>query len=598
MRNQWIYKYSVQLKMTIAFLTLCILSVTVMALFSHNYYSRAVQKDFTMISKEATTRLNYHMEFYFKQMAKSLSTLITDAEIQKFLVDNRPYSPSEKQGIEKKLQSYFSLNYSEIQVMFLVSKDNQVISLYDYANGAEQIIKEQPWYSLPNQDTLQVVQTHLLKQSSSSGFPVISLIVPIIGIDGMTNIGKLVVELQLSEIDRTFNKSTLGTSGEFFIVSSDDVIVYHPNQDWLGLPREQTSLASIDLNQNEEVTIQNWQDKKMLVSSSQSSITNWKIFSFVPFEEMAGGLNAARNSTVYALMVILMLIILLVPKLSHHFVEPIVQLGKLMQKVSKGDFQTKALAAPGRDEVQQLNRNFNKMVTQLDDLVTTVKDLSLKEAHIRLQQKDAFIQALQNQINPHLLYNTLDIMKSIAYLEEAPLLEKMALNLGEIYRYTANIQGVEVTLKDELNHLTKYLEITHIRFPDSFESKLYVNEKFLDCKIVKLSLQPIVENAVKYAIERQGGDGGIFVSAYDVEEDLMIEIADNGPGIPEERLLRLQETLSRITANVQNEYVKEQSLGLSNVHARLVLHYGERYGLRIHSFAGKGTVVSVLIPRR
>ena len=124
-----------------------------------------------------------------------------------------------------------------------------------------------------------------------------------------------------------------------------------------------------------------------------------------------------------------------------------------MQKVSRGNLSVRAEIVSGHDDFQQLNRSFNQMVEQLDDLIRTVSELRLQEAHIRLRQKDAVIEALQNQINPHMLYNSLEIIKSMAYLENTDAIIRMSTNLGDVYRYTAKITEKEVPLKEELDHV-------------------------------------------------------------------------------------------------------------------------------------------------
>jgi two-component system sensor histidine kinase YesM len=153
-----------------------------------------------------------------------------------------------------------------------------------------------------------------------------------------------------------------------------------------------------------------------------------------------------------------------------------------------------------------------------------------------------------------------------------------------------------VTLEEELSSLTKYLEIIHIRYPKKFESSVRVNEKFLGCPIIKLSIQPIVENAVKYAVEPRGGEAAIIVSAYKDQQDLIIEIADNGPGISDDKVTSLEEQFNNRSSN--EETLMSGTIGLANVHARLSLKYGQHYGVSVHTFSGRGSVISIRIPYR
>jgi two-component system sensor histidine kinase YesM len=267
-----------------------------------------------------------------------------------------------------------------------------------------------------------------------------------------------------------------------------------------------------------------------------------------------------------------------------------------MEKLQTGDLTVRAPVTPGNDEIQLLSLSFNRMAGRLSELVNTVYKMELKEAQTQLLQKETTIQALQNQINPHLLYNTLDIIKSIAYLEGVPKIEKMAENLASLYRFTARLDQSEISFAEELDQLKRYLEIIHIRYTRHFESNVYVDDKYKHARIIKLSIQPIVENAVKYAVEPRNGKAAVMVSAYPEGNDLIIEIADNGSGIDPMILQNLKERLMMITKQPNHRVKASESLGLTNVHSRLVLYYGQEYGVDIHSFPNQGTVISVRIP--
>lgn len=260
------------------------------------------------------------------------------------------------------------------------------------------------------------------------------------------------------------------------------------------------------------------------------------------------------------------------------------------------NLDVRAVYVSGHDEFQYLNRSFNMMIERIQELLETVSTLKYKEVSLQLREKEAMIKALQSQIDPHFLYNSLDIIKSMAYLEDMPEIVKMARSLADFYRYTAKDTDSMVKLEDELAQLKYYLSIIHVRFPGTFRSQFSVNDKFMDCLIPKLIIQPLVENAVKFAIEPKEGKGSIIVNAFDDRNDLVIEVADNGPGIRPDRLAEINGMLAQLTENAQHGYGRQQSLGIANVHARIVLQYGNQYGVSMDSFEGRGTVVSIRLP--
>jgi two-component system sensor histidine kinase YesM len=555
-------------KMIAGFLSVSLFSVLLMAVFTQMYYTNATKADFFAITVSASSRLNHQMDFYFRQLIQSTSTLIAgplasslDAGraadpdlIQRWLRNDKDYTRARLARIEDTLRRYVALNYSEIVNMFVVSADRNVVSMYGSFLDTDANYRNEPWYYLSLERQVRILPTHVTRYPQFAGVPVVSIVIPIYSTEDAGLIGRLVIDIKLKQIEEILGKFTLGQSGFFFIVADNGTIVYRPNADEWGVPRQLTDLRSLDLSS--PTSLQKWGDKDVLLASSHSDFTDWNVAALVPYEEMASGLTIARNSTLAVVLILSLLVMLLVPLLSHRFVQPILR------------------------------------------LTNTVSDLKIREVQLELRQKEAVIQALQNQINPHLLYNTLDIIKSMAYLEKVPKIETIARNLADVYRYTAKTPELEVTLDEELEHLRNYLQIIHIRFPKHFQSHLVVNPKYAACPIVRLTLQPLVENAVKYAIEPRGGKGAIFVSAYHAESTLIVEIADNGPGIAEDRLKELKARLAHITQNRSDPFVQQDSLGIANVHARLVLRYGEAYGLSIASFIGRGTILSIRLPLR
>lgn len=581
---------SIKQRMIALFVGLSILSVCLTAGFSHYFYSKAVKEEFVMIAEEATGRLNHHLEFYFRQMKKSTNTLLNTDLVQKWLSEGYTPNVEDIAGIEKEMNTYVSFNFREINNMFLVSNDSRILPLNKSYIPQDRRMMD-TW--LNDIQEVTVSPTHRL---SENGPLVMDMIIPIHSTQTTRIIGKLVLQFSLTEIDAAFDKSRLGKSGYFFLLSKEDIVVNHPDKVWVGMNLSDTPLKGLDLKMDTGTNSQTWNGEPYLVSVNESGYTGWNIVSVVPYAEMAKGLNSAVLSTMIALMILAVCIFLIIPILVSQFVGPLKHIKTRMERVAKGNLEVRAEQVSGIYEYQVLTHSFNYMVEQLNDLMQELAEYKVKEVELQLRQSVATVRALQNQINPHLLYNTLDIIKSIAYLEEVPLIERIAHNLADVYRYASKASDQEVALREELGILIKYLDIVHIRYPRKFESSVRVSEKFMDCPIIKLTIQPIVENAVKYAVEAKGGHAAIIVNAYDERSDLIIEIADNGPGIPEERLGELEDQF-RGSSPGENTF-RGESIGLANVHARIRLKYGDRYGISIHSFTGRGSVVSIRIPLR
>lgn len=600
-----LFRLTIRKKIIASFISIALIAVLSMHYLSHFYYSRATQQDFYNIAETTTESFNHQMEIYFQQIAKSTyamnasvlrhSSVVLEQEnstlIQDWLRDGTRTSKEDVATIKDILNKYISFNYSEIDDIYLMSKDRRVLQ----ASGAmsNELMSQQSWYLLPFSTKLEVMPTFL---EESLTIPFISAVIPIYDVTNTKMSGRLVLKMRLTEIRNMIGNLRIGESGYIFIVSSDGNIVYHPNTDLLATPIKESELSWLSLD--ELNSLQERRGEQYLVSYSISGLTGWKTIALVPLREMATGLQIAQFSAIVVVTLLILLILIAVPIAANRITRPIIDLKKAMERLQTGDLSVRSPVKNGKDEIQLLSRTFNRMVERLNELVNIVYNMELKEVQMQLLQKEATIQALQNQINPHLLYNTLDIIRSIAFLEGVPKIERMAENLASLYRFTATLEHSEISLIEELEQLKKYLEIIHIRYTKNFESKIYVDEKYLKASIIKLSLQPIVENAVKYAVEPRNGKAVVIISAFPQGNDLIIEIADNGSGIESSRLKILTDKLASIT-NQPNSLIKTyDTLGLTNVHNRLVLSYGNTYGIEIHSFPGQGTIVSVKIPFR
>jgi len=601
--KQLLYRLSLRQKIILSFISIAMVAVLLMNYVSHFYYSRATQEDFYNIAATTTESLNHQLEIYFQQIAKSTyamnagvlrysSVLLQRGDsslIQDWLRDGSSMGPEKQAMIRDILNKYIAFNYPEIENIYLMSKDRRIVQSSGTTTKAE--LERQPWFQQPLNNNLEVFPT---MYTEGSNIPIIAASIPIFDVNDTTLSGRLVLQMRLTEIKNMIGNMRIGKTGYIFMVSEEGKIVYHPNSKLLSSPISDTELSWLALD--EPKSQQKWNGEQYLVSYSISNLTGWKTVALVPLKEMATGLKIAQLSAIVVMALLIIFIMIAVPIATNRITYPMVQLKKAMEKIQTGDLTARAPVSPGRDEIQLLSLSFNRMAARLNELVNTVYNMELKEVQMQLLQREATIQALQNQINPHLLYNTLDIIKSIAFLEGVPKVEKMAENLASLYRFTAKLEQKEISLEEELEQLKKYLEIIHVRFTKHFESKVYVDEKYLRTPIIKLTLQPIVENAVKYAVEPNNGKAAVLINAYPEGEDLIIEIADNGSGMDEGTLHRLQERLASITNETEQRMKSYDSLGLTNVHHRLVLFYGTGYGIDIHSFPSKGTIVSIRIP--
>jgi two-component system sensor histidine kinase YesM len=228
-------------------------------------------------------------------------------------------------------------------------------------------------------------------------------------------------------------------------------------------------------------------------------------------------------------------------------------------------------------------------------MVSRIKDLIVSEYEADVKRKDAELKALEAQINPHFLYNTLETMNSIAYLKGVPEIATITRSLSQLFRYSIDSTKKQVTIADEIFYTTNYINIQKIRYGDTFKVIYRIDAALMEYKVIKLIFQPLIENALIHGLESLKSGGVIVVGAKLVsDQTLVIEVVDNGVGIMPEKLAAIHKSLSGSSDDVS--YKITRSIGLANVHFRVRHFYGKKYGLTIANNSEGGVKVTLTIP--
>lgn len=231
----------------------------------------------------------------------------------------------------------------------------------------------------------------------------------------------------------------------------------------------------------------------------------------------------------------------------------------------------------------------------LDALLANMQQLITRESNAQLMKKQAELDALQSQINPHFLYNTLDCIRGQAIRYGLSDIEVMTRALSKLFRYSISNHSTMVTLEEELANVDSYLLIQQMRFNNKFIKKTSIDDDALPCKIPKLIIQPIIENAIHHGLETKLGQGTLTIRAYITEQRLIVNISDDGSGISQSQLEKINACLESNTP-IENEEAHKQSVGLINVNSRIKLSFGNYYGLNVYSTKDIGTDVQINLP--
>lgn len=294
-----------------------------------------------------------------------------------------------------------------------------------------------------------------------------------------------------------------------------------------------------------------------------------------------------RNLTINLLAIVLLMIcvsMIITGFISSGLTRPLELLMNTIQKIGNGNVQLRAKIVK-EDEIGELAQQFNEMLDQMEELKQ--KEYQTKQLLNRAEYK-----ALQAQVNPHFLYNTLDTMASIAEIRNCPEVSHMSQSLALIFRYSLNMKDPFSTVENEIVHLKNYIYVMDMRMHDNIQYTFDVDEMTLKSKLPRLSLQPIVENAINHGLRNKRGKKKIGIQIKREQMDLVICIEDNGIGLDTSAI---NESLRK---NELDFVEKGNSIGLHNINARLKMLYGNQYGMHLESMLGEGTKVFMILPDR
>lgn len=284
----------------------------------------------------------------------------------------------------------------------------------------------------------------------------------------------------------------------------------------------------------------------------------------------------------FLLLLFFFLLVFFSYQISYSITSPLKKLQSACRGIQKNGRCTEDITDTGSDELASFTASFNTMARKINQLIHEEYEKDLLYNQLELQM-------LHMQINPHFLYNTLESIHAAAYLKGEEDLSRMAVLLGKTLRYGISAPADRVCVKDEVENLMNYIHLQKLRYKERISFFINIDESILECHMLKVILQPIVENAIYHGIDELKEGGAIQILGYRKEDVLMFQVVDNGRGLPEEKLRDLNEYV-----NGRNR--KFESIGLKNVNRRIQLCYGASYGLKIVSAPGRGTMVTIRIP--
>jgi two-component system sensor histidine kinase YesM len=560
-----------------------LIAVVCMSFIGTALYARFTQRTEDM-AVEATEQLlnqaNANLETYLRNMMRISDTMYYS------VIKDKDISTDSMDG---EMQLLYEANKDYLVNISCFSEGGVLIGAAPVNNLKKELdVREQSWFTQAKEkmENLHFSIPHvqnLFDDTTYRYYWVVSLSRMVEFTSRGANIrGVLLVDMNFSGIEKLFQRSnSIGESGFMYLMDSEGKLIYHPKQKLIeaGLEQENNLVAK---GYEDGSHKENFGGEKRVVTVKTVAYTGWKIVNVTPNSAFAIDRYQTRFFVILIVAITIVVMMVANQSVSALIARPIQKLDASVKGLENGNLDVVVYDGGGSNEIEHLGKTLNSVVVQLRKLMEKVV---VEQEEKRRSELDA----LQSQINPHFLYNTLD---SIVWMIEGERYQEavcMVTDLASLFRISLSKGKSIISIQDELLHAKNYMNIQKIRYKDKFSITYEIEEEIYPYSTVKLIVQPLLENAIYYGMECMSGDGEIIVRGYKKEEDIYIEVADNGMGMPKEVVEGLLTDTDRVRR-------KGSGVGLINVHKRICLRYGEVYGLTIESVPDEGTTVRIHLP--
>lgn len=541
------------------------------------YVYRIYDKQIYEKASEVLGMSSISIENALRELDQLSFTVVSDEQIQECLrqLQNDP-QPYERQVLHNKIINRlvaFAGAEKYVYSMMLMDTSGGVMTAGN-REGVSQDLQDQlkplaaeasgsiVWYPQGNRNSLLAVRQ--IKSYTGSTFT-------------LDDLGTLVIRIR---IDLIIADSTSDTDQLIAVDATTGQAIY-PEAPIL-LPEE----LKEETERPELYRTAKYQEGTYFITKTKSSYIDWIYINATPFNEMFKHITFVKKLVVIIFALILLIGLLLGYRLARSIVRPISKLTKKMKQIEKGDLDNLeeqslgVVSQTAQDEVSQLNRTFKMMIRRIRELIDEnyAKQLIIRETELK---------ALQAQINPHFLYNTLESINWLAKMNKQAKISEMVEALGYLFRSSIGLKDPLITLEKEITIVRNYVIIQKTRFDERLDFRMDVPENLHDALIPKLTLQPLIENAIRYALEPNIEPCTISITVSEEDQGLDIKVSDNGPGMSAEFIKDLQ--MGRVKT-------RGEGIGLANIAERIQIVFGPEWGTVIESEPGQGTTIHVRIP--
>ncbi|GIM28824.1 histidine kinase [Clostridium polyendosporum] len=578
-------------KMVLIYCFLILIPFTILLLCFYLRSVKQIENNFTSFMKENNAQLNERINMVISDIDRVSSLSIIDREVQDIL--GKDYKPNTKEYVNdvntmnRLISSSSTLNSFYYEVIF-IGENGQYYSNLPSTPPNKGLIEK--WIPIVKRLNGQKMITDIYK--GNNGTEYISINRMLLNSINFKENGFAFVNIRLEDFQR-FLRSNIEKQNFFsntIVLGDKNVIYYSKEHELIKNECSDDVIKRVNNNwreiENNKYKLTLGSEQYLLVGTT-NEVTGWKIIQYIPMSYISAQSKESAYFYILTMLPILGLFIFIGYFISARIINPVYKLKKAMKNVEEGEFTTVLEDNLKQDEMGELIHSYNQMVRRLKE--------SIYQNYIaKMNQKKVEFKMLEAQINPHFLYNTLNLISSMAELEGIDDISIISNSLSEMFRYNIKAGSI-VKIGDELNQIKNYIAIQKMRFLGKFDFQYMISKDIEEYFMLKFLLQPLVENAVFHGLENKDGQGSLSIEFKEENNILIINIEDNGIGINEDILKRLNEKLNLPRENIIIED-KSEHIGIENVHFRIKDYYGENYGVKVFSKINKGTKIQLIIP--
>lgn len=568
----------------VSFVVFILLPIVIVSWFSVRSFNNVLFENVTTRAMQTLEQVSYTVDKETSRIINTIATIANDDKLFATATSIHTQSEQNQQAsheasidLDHQLSNYFHYTSEVIAALFFY-RDGGTYAYKQSLSLNEDELRQASWYrqtlNMVNKVQIFGAEDNLLP--GTSGHMEITASISPKFPDSFNRVENVYFIFRGSVLQQLL-RTQVTEPGYFLVVSPNGSVITSSSDELITEKASGQALLARAMQGNTGNYVQNEGGKQSFVVYVTSSQTGWKYIHVMPYDQMLASVNHVYNRTMLVSTVGLLVFLLASWIWVRSMAKPILTLVRQMNRVKMGNFQVQ-LEASGPTEIFVLGHSFNEMTLRIQELI---KEREIKET----ARLNAEMSALQSQIGPHFLVNTLNAIKIMALMAKAPHIQKMTESLMHLVSSAFNRGGNYTTVREELKLLDDYFTIMRIRYGDRFEVHTELEDEISESMMLKLLLQPLVENSIVHGFHGLDRKGFIHIRGYKLGDRYIgITIRDNGNGFEGELTARKpgQETFNGI--------------GLSNVHSRIELQYGHEGRLMIKSVPGEGTQIDLVLP--